>query len=212
MRTAIALPFCLLAAAFTCHAAPRIKVIKLAVTNPANETRAAENIVVRVSDLKRLPPDFAAGNAIVTTSDASTLEQDARTLQTVELPSQADDLDGDGKYDELVFQIPLQPRQTRIVTISYGDQATIQRLRSAYPQRAYMKFSTCYEGLGWESDETAWRIYFDKRNGVDLYGKRRPGLYLDMFSAPEYVYHMESPYGRDIYDVGQSIGVGAIAA
>src|SRR5579863_1604816 len=154
MRIAIALPFCLLAGGLVCHAAPRVKTIKLAVTNPTSETRTAENIVVRVSDLKRVAPDLAAGNAIVTTSDASTLDQDARTLQTVELPSQADDLDGDGKYDELVFQIPLQPRQTRIVTISYGDQAAIQRLRSVYPQRAYMKFSTRYEGLGWESDET----------------------------------------------------------
>src|SRR5579871_1165104 len=194
------------------HAAPRIKVIKIAVTNPSATARPAENVVLRVAGLVEIAPDFKAGSAIVTATNAATLEYDARTMQTVELPSQADDLRGDGKYSELVFQIPLQPRQTRIVTISYGDQAAIQRLRSAYPQRAYMKFSTRYEGLGWESDETAWRIYFDRRNGVDLYGKRRPGLYLDVFSAPEYVYHMESPMGRDIYDVGQSIGVGAIAA
>ncbi len=194
------------------YAAPRIKVIKIAVRNPTATARPAENVVLRVADILKIAPDFKAGSAIVTATEAATLEEDAGTMQTVELPSQADDLDGDGKYDELVFQIPLQPRQTRIVTISYGDQSTIQRLRSAYPARAYMKFSTRYEGLGWESDETAWRIYFDKRNGVDLYGKRRPGLYLDVFSAPEYVYHMESPMGRDIYDVGQSIGVGAIAA
>jgi unsaturated chondroitin disaccharide hydrolase len=194
------------------HAASRIKVIKVAVTNPSAVARPAENVVLRIADLLKIAPDFKAGNAIVTATDAATLADDARTMQTVELPSQADDLDGDGKYDELVFQVPLKPRQTRIVTISYGDQAAIQRLRSAYPARAYMKFSARYEGLGWESDETAWRIYFDKRNGVDLYGKRRPGLQLDIYSAPEYVYHMESPFGRDIYDVGQSIGVGAVAA
>src|SRR5208282_6054406 len=183
---------CMACCASFLHATPHIKVIKVAVTNPSPVARPAENVVLRVSDLLKIAPDFKAGSAIVTATNAATLEEDARTMQTMELPSQADDLTGDGKkYDELVFQIPLQPRQTRIVTISYGDQATIQRLRSAYLSRAYMKFSTRYEGLGWESDETAWRIYFDKRNGVDLYGKRRPGLYLDVFSAPEYVYHME---------------------
>ena len=33
-----------------------------------------------------------------------------------------------------------------------------------------------------------------------------------MFGAPEYVYHQESPFGRDIYDNGKSIGIGSVAA
>jgi unsaturated chondroitin disaccharide hydrolase len=212
MRLGTAISICLLAGAAAIHAAPRVKVLKLSVTNPTGEARVAENIVVRVSDLKRLAPDFAAGNAIVTSSDAATLEQDAHTLQTMELPSQADDLDGDGKYDELVFQIDLQPNQTRIVTVAYGDQATVLRIRGHYPKRTDAKFATRYEGLGWESEETAWRIYFDKRNAIDLYGKRRAGLYLDLFAAPEYVYHLETPMGRDIFKVDPSLGIGSVAA
>src|SRR4051794_978469 len=105
MRGVLAL---LVVAAGLAEAAP-VKVIKLAVTNPSREARAAENVVVRVSDLKRVAADFAAGNAIVTSSEAATLEEDGRTLQTVELASQADDLDGDGKYDEIAFQIDLKP-------------------------------------------------------------------------------------------------------
>ncbi|HLK64820.1 MAG TPA: DUF4861 family protein [Bryobacteraceae bacterium] len=204
--------FCLLACALVAPAAPRVKVIKLAVSNPTSETRLSENVVVRVSDLKRVAPDFAPFNTIVTTSDAATLEEDARILQTVELPSQVDDLDGDGKYDELAFQIDLQPRQTRIVTVAYGDQATILRIRSHYPKRTDAKFASRYEGPGWESEENAWRIYFDKRNAIDLYGKRRPGLYLDLFAAPEYVYHLEVPMGRDIFKVDPSLGIGSVAA
>src|ERR1035441_6000124 len=72
-------------------AAP-IKTLKLAITNPTVQTRIAEDIVVPVAVLKRLAPDFNAGNAIVTTSNAATLDEDARTPQTLELPSQADDL------------------------------------------------------------------------------------------------------------------------
>lgn len=193
-------------------AKPRIKVIKLSVTNPTDELRAAEDVVVNLSELKKIAPDFRAGDAIVTTSDAATLDDDARTLQTIELPSQADDLDGDNNYDELAFQIDLKPKQTRIVTIAYGDTATIQRLRSNYPQRTAAKFTMKFDGLGWESEQTAWRIYFDKRNAIDFWGKRRPGLYLEMFGAPEYVYHWESPFGRDIYRIGDAIGIGAVAA
>src|SRR2546421_1362212 len=193
-------------------AEPRVKVLKLSVTNPTDEARLHQNIIVSVAELKKVAPDFKAGDAIVTTSDASTLEEDARTLQTIELPSQADDLDGDNKYDELAFQIELKPRQTRIVTIACGDTATMQRLRSDYPKRTAAKFTMKFDGLAWESEATAWRIYFDKRNAIDIWGKRRPGLYLEMFGAPEYVYHWESPLGRDIYRIGDAIGIGAVAA
>src|SRR5665811_1945290 len=109
--------------------------------------------------------------------------------------------------DELVFQIDLGAGQTRMVTIAYGEQAAIQRLRGKYPPRTAMQFATRYEGLGWESEDIAWRIYFDKRNAIDIYGKRRPGLYLDVFAAPQYVYHLESPLGRDIFKVDPTLGV-----
>jgi unsaturated chondroitin disaccharide hydrolase len=194
------------------HAAARIKVIKLAVTNPTDQARPQENISVSVAALKRLASDFKAATVVVTTSNAATLDEDARTLETVELPSQADDLDGDGKYDEIAFQVPLAANQTRIVTIAYGDAATVQRLRSDYPQRTNAKFTTKYEGMGWESEIAAWRLYFDARNAIDLYGKRRAGLYLDIFGAPEYDYHEESPYGRDIYKIGDALGIGAVGA
>jgi Domain of unknown function (DUF4861)/Glycosyl Hydrolase Family 88 len=204
-----ALAFALAAAAL--HAAPRIKRIQLTITNPVPLART-ENVVLPVAQLKRIDPAFNAGNAIVVATNAANFADDARALQAAELPSQADDLDGDGKYDELVFQIDLAAGQTRVVTIAYGDQAAIQRLRGKYPSRTAMKFATRYEGLGWESEDIAWRIYFDKRNAIDIYGKRRPGLYLDMFAAPEYIYHLESPMGRDIFKVDPTLGVGSVAA
>jgi hypothetical protein len=194
------------------YAKPDIKVIKLSVANPTNEARTAENIVVKIRELKAIAPDFSAVSMIITTSDASTLEEDANTRSTTELPSQADDIDGDGKYDEIAFQIDLKPSQTRIVTISYGDYSTIRRMRSDYPKRAHAKFTTKYEGMGWESDLTAWRIYFDKRNAIDLFGKKSPGLYLELFGSPEYDYHQEAPEGRDIYKNGDAIGIGSVGA
>lgn len=193
-------------------AAPRVRVLKLSITNPSDEARIAEDIVISVAELRRIAPDFKPGDVIVTTSDAATVDEDARTLQTIELPSQTDDLDGDNRLDELAFQIDLKPKQTRVVTIAYGETATIQRLRSEYPKRTAAKFTMKFDGLGWESEATAWRIYFDQRNAIDVWGKRRPGLYLEMFGAPEYVYNLDSPFGRDIYRIGDAIGIGAVAA
>jgi unsaturated chondroitin disaccharide hydrolase len=103
-------------------AAP-LKVLKLSVTNPTSEVRWAEVISVPTRNLIRIAPDFSPANTIVVATDATTLDEDARTIQTTELPSQT----GGGN---LLFKIALQPRQTRIVTIAYGDAAAIQRLRN----------------------------------------------------------------------------------
>src|SRR6266404_2929391 len=192
--------------------APQIKNIKVTISNPGSHPRKAADIVISIAQIRKVAPDFTPGAMIVTASDASTLEQDTSALQTEELPSQADDLDGDGKADELVFQVDLTPHQTRIVTISYGHQDRIWRLRGDYKQRTAALFSRRIEGVGWESERVAFRVYFDPRNAIDIYGKRRLTLQLGMFASPDYTYHDESPEGRDIYKVGDSIGIGAVAA
>jgi len=198
--------------ATSAQGAPQIKNIKIAISNPSDHERKAADIVVPIALIRKVAPDFTPGAMIVTASDASTLEQDASALQPQELPSQADDLDGDGKGDEVAFQIDLEPHQTRIVTVSYGDQGRIWRLRGDYEQRTAALFSRKIEGLGWESERVAFRVYFDQRNAIDLYGKRRPTLQLGMYASPDYTYHDESPEGRDIYKVGDAIGIGSVAA
>ena len=200
------------AAVSAADAAPKVKTIKIAVTNPAAEPRAAEPIVLSLADLKKIAPDLQPATIVVTVTDARTIEEDAAILQATELPSQIDDLDGNGTADELAFQVPLGPTQTRLVTIAFGDAPTMMRLKGEYPARTYTKFSTRYEGPGWESERMAWRIYFDKRNAIDLFGKRRPGLYLETFATAGYDYHADMPIGRDIYRNGDAIGIGSIAA
>src|SRR5260370_8165276 len=191
---------------------PQIKNIKVAISNPGSHPRKAADIVISIAQIRKVAPDFTPSATIVTASDASTLEQDASLLQTEELPSQADDLDGDGKADELVFQADLAPHQTRIVTISYGNQDRIWRLRGDYEQRTAALFSRKIEGVVWESDRVAFPFYLNPRNPTDLYGKRRPTLQLGMYASPDYTYHDESPEGRDIYKVGDAIGIGSVAA
>ena len=203
---------CVVLAAFAAAAQAHIKVIKISITNPSALQRNAEDIVLSIPTLKKIAPDFAPASVIVTTSDAATIAEDAATLETQELPSQVDDLDGDHKADELAFQIDLKPHQTRIVSICYGDEPAILRLRSDYPKRTDAAFNLKFDGLAWESERNAWRIYFDARNAIDLYGKRRLTLQLKLYGTPDYAYHDESSEGRDIYDVADALGIGAVGA
>ncbi len=192
--------------ATNCWSAGKIKSIQIAVENPTSTLRRAGDVIVSIPELRKVAPDFTAGAVRVTcaASDSS--------KELTELPSQVDDLDGDGKADELAFQIDLAPHETRSVTIQFGDPSEILRIRKDYPERTYALFSAKYEGPGWESENIAFRIYFDPRNAIDIYGKRRQSLQLKLYATPEYPYHEESPEGRDIFRVGDAIGIGAVAA
>jgi unsaturated chondroitin disaccharide hydrolase len=194
------------------RASSHLRGIKVSVTNASAEERPAERIVIPISTLRKIAPDLRAGALIVTVTRTQNLEQDAAAIQATEVPSQVDDLDNDGKADELAFQLDLQPHETCIVTISYGEPGRIFKIRGDYPPQTDALFAKKIQGLGWESGKNAWRIYFDPRNAIDLYGKRRSMLLLKRFAEPEFDYHAESPDGRDTYEVGDAIGIGAVAA
>jgi unsaturated chondroitin disaccharide hydrolase len=199
---------------FACaaRAESHLRNIKVAVTNPSNQERNAEPVLIPIADLRKIAPDLRAGSLIVTVTHTPDLQQDASALEATEIPSQVDDLDDDGKADELAFQLDLRPHETCIVTISYGEAGRIFKIRGDYPPQTDALFAKKIEGLGWESDKNAWRIYFDPRNAVDLYGKRRSMLMLNRFATPEFDYHAESADGRDIYKVGNALGIGGVGA
>ncbi len=196
----------LLFSATSCWPAEKIKSITIAVGNPAHVARSAADVVVSIPELRKVAPDFTAGALRVSCAASG------KSSEMVELPSQVDDLDGDGKADELAFQIDLAAHETRVLTIQYGEPAQILPIRKDYPERTYALFSTKYEGIGWESENIAFRMYFDPRNAIDIYGKRRQSLQLRLYATPEYPYHEESPEGRDIFRIGDAIGIGAMAA
>src|SRR5438067_4988363 len=193
-------------------AEPHLKSIKIAITNPTGENRPAENIVLSVADLRKVAPDIYIGSHIVTASEANTVAEDAAVLHPTELPSQVDDIDGDFKPDELALQIDLKPHQTRIVTITWGPPDRIFRLRGDYEPQTNAVFTKKIDGLGWESKRDSFRLYFDQRNAIDLYGKPRPSLQLQRYATPGYIYHNHSPDGRDIYLVADALGIGAPGA
>ena len=66
-----------------------------------------------------------------------------------------------------------------------------------------------FEGPGWESDKIAWRLYFDERCAVDIFGKRKQGIVLPLIDLPgSKSYHELSDWGMDILKVGDTLGAG----
>ena len=169
-------------------------------------------VVVEVSALQKRFPDFTPAACVVLTSDAATLAADAKATHFRVLAAQADDLDGDGKADEIAFETDWPASEKRVITLEYGDEADIAPLRPVATSCAHALFSEKYEGLGWENDRVAWRLYLDKRNAIDLYGKTQPRLSLDYFAKPGVNYEKDSPFGRDIWWNGRALGIGSVAA
>ena len=67
-----------------------------------------------------------------------------------------------------------------------------------------------FEGIGWESDKVAYRLYLDERSVTDIYGKKLPGPILQSIGQNQGDYHVMSDWGQDIFQVDRSLGIGGI--
>jgi hypothetical protein len=156
-----------------------------------------------------------------------------RTIDGIEIPSQADDLDGDGQWDELFSLINFLPGQQLKIRIEFVNKEDVP----AYPVRANVRFGDIHppykeiseygrlksteteigsqyfqmEGPAWENDKVAFRNYYDARNGMDIFGKRIADMVLDSVGVgTRKNYHELRDWGMDILKVGNSLGAGAI--
>ncbi len=70
-----------------------------------------------------------------------------------------------------------------------------------------------YEGPGIESDKVAYRVYLDRRNGFDIFGKLTPDVTLQNIGLDGYdSYHSPQSWGMDILKVGPTLGSGGFGA
>lgn len=67
-----------------------------------------------------------------------------------------------------------------------------------------------YEGPGWESEQVAYRLYFDERAAIDIFGKTQPQLVLPEVGQDGTDYHALSDWGMDVLKVGPSLGIGGV--
>lgn len=67
-----------------------------------------------------------------------------------------------------------------------------------------------FEGVGWESDKAAYRLYLDERYAGDIYGKKLSRPVLQSIGQGADDYHQMADWGQDILQVNQSLGMGSI--
>ena len=150
------------------------------------------------------------------------------------IPSQIDDLDGDGDWDEVVLLFNLKANETKKVKIElvleneYPEFEKRTNLRlgihqedgsykevdayEALPCTEEFKIIAQGESVSWENDKIAFRNYFDCRNVKDLFGKLKPDLIIDKIHTPELLnYHELADWGMDVLHCGSSLGSGGIA-
>lgn len=149
------------------------------------------------------------------------------------LISQLDDINGDGKWDELAFLASFgvaELQQFSFTALSadefegfpirtnvrfayknppHGDASNDLRLKSTDSPTISAIYQM--EGPGWENDIVGFRNYYDARNGMDIFGKRTSDMVLDYAGIDGQDYHVLDDWGMDILKVANSLGAGAIA-
>ncbi|WP_163711582.1 DUF4861 domain-containing protein [Mangrovibacterium lignilyticum] len=190
------------------------------VENPIDQTRADEVLVL---DRQQLDASFTAPKAgllpvILNGTDT--------------LPSQLDDLDADGDWDELAFMVSFHPNEKLELSVAYVDTYPVFEKRTnlrlgidqgdhTYKEVDYymapsasepFKIIAQGESVSWENDKMGFRTYFDCRNVKDLFGKLQPGLIIDKIHTHEMgSYHELADWGMDVLHCGNSLGSGGLA-
>ncbi len=150
------------------------------------------------------------------------------------IPSQVDDLDGDGNWDEAVLILDFEANQTLEIEVDLVPEAEYPEFEKrtnlrlgihledgtykevdnyrALPCNEEFKIISQAEGVNWENDKIGFRVYFDCRNVKDLFGKRLPAMVLDKVHTPGFgSYHELADWGMDVLHCGSSLGSGGLA-
>lgn len=189
-------------------------------------------IVVEVSNTSGKDKTDAPITLKVNQSDATFEVKSAVVREgTVEIPSQLDDLNNDRVADELAFvaDIPANTTKTFKIVLSqdvsnkkYTPRVFAQMLISdkngkhvpvqsiTIPGTSNIYNQLHHHGPAFESELTAYRIYFDQKQTVDIYGKFNKGLEIKESRFYPTDEQLARGFGDDVLMVGSSCGVGAV--
>jgi hypothetical protein len=102
----------------------------------------------------------------------------------------------------------MEPGERKNIVIRYAPEGRAVNL--GHDKRTRAAVHPEYEGIGWESELIAYRIYTDHRNSIGIFGKAEPAISLDRLAASvvdEGFNHLES-WGVNVLDGGNSTGCG----
>ena len=199
----------------TAEAQETQKSFKVEVSNTWNKAKADEPVVITLSEIN---PQFRVRSAVVMNGSE-------------EIPSQLDDLNGDLRPDELAFVIDLPAKSKKTVTVTLSSAKSDK----TYPARVYAEMlvsdkrgkhvpvhsvtipgtSNIYNqmhhhGPAFESELVAYRLYFDKKQTVDIYGKFNKGFEIKESQFYPTDEQLARGFGDDVLLVGGSCGLGAL--
>lgn len=218
MKQCILTLLCLLCTALVSTFAQQTATTTFTVelNNQWNKVKTDEPVVIRLSEVK---PSFNVRSAVVMNGNE-------------EIPSQLDDLNGDLKADELAFVINMPAKSKKTVTITLSSAKTDK----TYPARVFAEMlvrdakkqqhvpaqsitvpgtSSSYNmlqhhGPAFESELVGYRIYFDKKQTVDPYGKFKKRLEIEESQFYPTDEQLTRGFGNDVLMVGNSGGIGAL--
>ena len=142
----------------------KIPEIKLTVQNTLPIQRRDVPVVVTLSELREIAPDFSFDAYLVVSGQPP-----------AEVPSQADDLNYDGLKDELVFLAHLEPQETKVFTIRYTPDNPVAVMLGFHKRTRAGIFPELGGIAALESELTAYHLL---RNGaIQPYGKKTDLLF-----------------------------------
>jgi len=153
-----------------------------------------------------------------------------------EIPCQLDDIDLDEQFDELCFLADLNGKEQKTYTVTLYSEGEprnyparvfaemLMRNDKVKEKNKHNNFVSSltvrgdcansynllhHHGVDFESELNGIRIYFDKRQTLDLYGKFQKRLELEATQFYTQADQKEQGYGDDVLWVGNTFGLGA---
>jgi hypothetical protein len=195
-------------------------------------TMSAATTVITVSNPSSLPLKAVPVSVSVDRFHVSKIVSAAVYVSQKQIPSQLDDLNHDGKADELAFMVDLRPQQKLTVTVKLASDSSLFK---PFTERTHAQMwrkdkqtkdivptveessstgnlyqNLHHHGPAIESEYMAYRLYFDEKQTVDIYGKKKHRLELADTKWYPTDKQLEEGYGDDILWVKATAGCGTL--
>ena len=189
----------------------------VSVSNPSKSARADEPVVINLSQYGDIR------SALV-------------TLDGQEIPCQLDDINQDEVFDELCFLADLKGKEQKQYKVALYSEGTPRpyparvfaemlirndKVKEKNKHTNFIESITArgdcansytlqhHHGVDFESELNGIRIYFDKRQTLDLYGKFQKRQELEATQFYTQNDQKAAGYGDDVLWVGNTFGLGA---
>ena len=170
------------------------------VQNPGERFLENQALVLELAEIRKAMPDFNERNYA--------LVEEKPRIDWREVPSQVDDLNGDGKGEELVWVRSLLPKEKTTFWCYYTPGGIGKTGYEAKTDAAMDWDEGTKANISWESEQCAYRMYYGQ---LEAFGKKVEGLILKGFQKMKKSYHEAQDWGMDVLHVGAASGLGGLS-